>query len=352
MATTSTNKTFSVSLETLKINYEALKSFVDESTIDPKTLPLLFTNANELFNHYQGARYPIELVSHSIQVIAELINEPNLGLLLASRIRKSHDLFNALISDVNLSNRDYFLAMARYVQICTEVFTLNVHATNKTIKITLNPNSPTTINYHQVEGFSNILVLMTADRHSSFNKIRLSKVTFTHAAPDQASHHAVIYENQFGITPLFESEENALYFDNHNEDAFSAESALSDISIHNIQRIEARYQKEFGENYGARCVFLLKLLLCLGEPNKDTLANILALTPRTLQRRLKEEGTSFRQLLKDLRIQLAKEYLKEHHMNGEKLAFALGYRDSSQFFKNFRDWFGMSPAEYRKINRL
>jgi AraC-like DNA-binding protein len=85
-----------------------------------------------------------------------------------------------------------------------------------------------------------------------------------------------------------------------------------------------------------------------GQPTVGQLADELGVSSRTLQRRLREEGTSFAQVLEDLRRQLAPVLLRDDSLAVYEVAYLLGYSDPSAFFRAFRRWHGVSPADYRR----
>jgi AraC-like DNA-binding protein len=82
-------------------------------------------------------------------------------------------------------------------------------------------------------------------------------------------------------------------------------------------------------------------------PSIDAMARALSMAPRTLRRRLEAEGTSYRDLLADVRRGLAIEYLRKTRMTNEEIANRLGYSDAANFRHAFVRWTGKSPHEYR-----
>ncbi|MNC61745.1 HTH-type transcriptional regulator VirS [compost metagenome] len=92
---------------------------------------------------------------------------------------------------------------------------------------------------------------------------------------------------------------------------------------------------------------MLCRVLPQGEPKRETVAQALHLSQRTLQRRLQEEGTSFQTLLDDTRRELAEQYLAQPSMTLLETAYLLGFADPSNFFRAFRRWFDATPGEYR-----
>jgi AraC-like DNA-binding protein len=85
-----------------------------------------------------------------------------------------------------------------------------------------------------------------------------------------------------------------------------------------------------------------------GPPALTTTAANLAVSPRTLQRRLREEGTSFGQLLDELRREFALRLLRDRKLAVYEVAFLLGYAEPSTFHRAFRRWTGLSPLRFRR----
>ncbi len=82
-------------------------------------------------------------------------------------------------------------------------------------------------------------------------------------------------------------------------------------------------------------------------PTIETMADALSLHPRTLRRRLESDGTTYRDLLSDVRCRLAIEYLRRTRMTTEEIASRLGYSDAANFRHAFAPWTGKTPHEYR-----
>ena len=82
-------------------------------------------------------------------------------------------------------------------------------------------------------------------------------------------------------------------------------------------------------------------------PSASETANSLHITERTLSRRLKSEGSSFRDLRNSVLQQHAKLYLQESDLSVDAIASQLGYKDFSSFRRAFNKWEGTSPQSYR-----
>jgi AraC-like DNA-binding protein len=88
-------------------------------------------------------------------------------------------------------------------------------------------------------------------------------------------------------------------------------------------------------------------VLASGQCAIDDVAQRLAVSHRTLQRRLNEEGTSFQQELSGLREELARHYLVNSRYSNAEIAFLLGYDDPNSFIRAFQAWTGQSPESTR-----
>jgi len=86
-----------------------------------------------------------------------------------------------------------------------------------------------------------------------------------------------------------------------------------------------------------------------GEPLRGEIARVLCVSERTLQRRLREEMTSFQDLVDATRRELAEQYLSKDQLTLTQVASLLGFADQSTFFRCSKRWFGMSPTEFRLL---
>ncbi|NNF90852.1 MAG: helix-turn-helix domain-containing protein [Boseongicola sp.] len=104
---------------------------------------------------------------------------------------------------------------------------------------------------------------------------------------------------------------------------------------------------EMSATTGDRVRSALMEALPSGQPDVGTVARRLGTSARTLQRRLGTEGTSFQDVLQDLRERLARHYLATTpHTSGE-ISYLLGYEDPNSFTRAFHTWTGTTPETYR-----
>ncbi|WP_281975048.1 AraC family transcriptional regulator [Halobacillus litoralis] len=96
-----------------------------------------------------------------------------------------------------------------------------------------------------------------------------------------------------------------------------------------------------------RVKWIMKRSLVGGRSNIQTVAAELGMSNRTLQRRLHNEKTSFKNLLTQVRQELAREYLADPSLDIREVAFLIGYEDQNSFYRAFKLWEGDTPSNWR-----
>ncbi|WP_367084686.1 AraC family transcriptional regulator [Pseudomonas sp. HOU2] len=160
-----------------------------------------------------------------------------------------------------------------------------------------------------------------------------------------------LYEHFFGCPVQFEAGCNALVF---AESTLSTRIQGADPRMHRSMLLEADWQLCL--TYPAfsvtdRLRALLTEQLPTGDFSLKSLARQLAISPRTLQRKLAAEGENFNQVLETMRMELADHYLRRTETSIMNIALMLGYSQASSFSHSFRQARGISPVDYRKLLR-
>jgi AraC-like DNA-binding protein len=95
----------------------------------------------------------------------------------------------------------------------------------------------------------------------------------------------------------------------------------------------------------------LRLLLLDGAVTGDGIAQHLAMHRRTLDRRLRELGTSFQAVLDEVRFDIARQLLAETQLTVATIASSIGYSESSSLVHAFQRWSGTSPMKWRLLQQ-
>lgn len=139
---------------------------------------------------------------------------------------------------------------------------------------------------------------------------------------------------------------------------FTVDSVLLDmplqladpVTFHEIEQICQRKLLQMNEKtaLGVRIHQLLRELILEQHrlPSLEFTASLFNLTPRTLHRHLESEGTSFKQILQEVRHLLAVEAIRAGNQSIQEIAWALGYQDVANFRRAFKQWEGVSPSQF------
>lgn len=105
------------------------------------------------------------------------------------------------------------------------------------------------------------------------------------------------------------------------------------------------------ENWAHRVKNLLRLMIKQDLPRKEFIAEKLGMTPRTLQRKLADEGTGYQELLDELRLEMAQNYLRDCSLSIDDIGAMLGFAEPRSFHRSFKQWTGNTPGQYRDTQR-
>jgi AraC-like DNA-binding protein len=173
------------------------------------------------------------------------------------------------------------------------------------------------------------------------------ELRFRHVAPP----HAAEYERHFRLPVSFEQPRDELVFDRalldqpleggfpalHRQAEYRAEQLLQQMPRR--AGLAASIEDAYAEN---------PRLVSRGI---ESIASVLKLHPRTLQRRLREEGTSFAEVHDRVRYRTAMASLQQGEANLETLSEHLGFSDRRSFTRAFKRWSGVSPSAFRSHSR-
>jgi AraC-like DNA-binding protein len=169
------------------------------------------------------------------------------------------------------------------------------------------------------------------------------EIWFSHAAQGPLAE----YERILGCPVRFERPHVALRFD---DEALEAPARRHDPQLFRV--LEAHAERVLAETPGTatfRERVRHAVVRCLreGEPGIASVAETLATSERSLQRRLQTEGVSFRDVVDEARHKLAVLYLGDESLSVTDVACLLGYSETAAFTRAFKRWTGRAPSLVR-----
>lgn len=92
-------------------------------------------------------------------------------------------------------------------------------------------------------------------------------------------------------------------------------------------------------------------LLPLGAPSQTDIAEYLGMSLRNLQRKLQNQGTSYKEILENTRKKLAINYILQQHLSFSEISYLVGFSSVGNFNRAFKRWTNETPGNYRKNNK-
>jgi AraC-like DNA-binding protein/ribosomal protein S6E (S10) len=177
---------------------------------------------------------------------------------------------------------------------------------------------------------------------------RPSEVHFRHAAP----HYLSEYQRIFRCPVSFGHPANELVFERRLLDLpqLHGDDPLCMLLRERADQLLSHTQAT--ERLAERIVEVIKLQLELGAADPARLAHRLGMTVRSLQRRLRESSLSLTQLVDGARREVACAALRMPEVPIKDIAHRLGFSEPSAFYRAFKRWTGMTPAQYRERGTL
>ena len=171
------------------------------------------------------------------------------------------------------------------------------------------------------------------------------RVEMTRSGPLTQAH-----TDYFGAPIVFNAARNALILDAGDLDLPFAGHNPELLAILTPALSNALDEIEAQSSLPEQVKIVLKRRLPSGKPELSDIAEAMGLSQRTLQRRIAEAGTSFRQLLEASRRELGRDMLVNGISATDEIAFLLGYQDTSSFYRAFHEWEGVTPGQWREDN--
>ncbi len=176
-------------------------------------------------------------------------------------------------------------------------------------------------------------------------RYELSEIQFRHEARVPLD----VYEHFFGTRVVFGSQTDSLVGPSWNLDLplASANDELGNALKEKVEEMLARLSDQ--PSLSRRVRGHLMSQLQYANTGIDKTARHFNMSERTLRRQLKEEGTTFKEILSELRRELAIKYLRDNDLSSKEIALLLGYSELSTFNRAFKSWTKLTPSQYRRL---
>lgn len=289
------------------------------------------------------ARISIEQVDVLWRTAYELSGDPNLALhaveVLPFGAYRVVDLLASSAPTIGTA----LSKVSDYFPLINDVVRLPYAVGDRCVTVAVEaPSRPSAITRPYAEYTLAAVFLRT--RTATNQRYRLMRVEFTHSAPPDVGEHERIFE----CPVRFGADACQLVV---ARDVWDTPCIGTDRTLFSVLDTHARMlldQHPHTVDIADRVHGAIDAELRGGQPTLESIANRLAMSPRTLQRRLKDQGVVFNDVLDAMRFRAAKAYLAQGDIAGTEIAYLLGFAEQSSFNRAFKRWSGQTPTEYRR----
>ena len=253
------------------------------------------------------------------------------GLGLVGRLMENAPTLGTALLDLVTNQHRYVRGASPYLQRLGEVFLLGY-----------------AIYEPMVQGFEQIsdgAVAIGCNIVRELTGLQPTEVMLSRSVPDDCGP----YRRFFGAPVRFDAEQSALVYP-VSYLAASVRGADAELRAELEKRVQAYWAVSMPD-FSSQVMRALRTRCMLGSPSLSSVARLMSLTPRTLNRRLREEGTTFRDVLSEARFELARQLLEGTSMDVTAIGAAFGYADTSVLTRAFHRWSGLTPTEWRERSR-
>lgn len=287
-----------------------------------------------------GARYPVKRMTKLWKLAASATADPCFGLSVERFWHPTtlHALgYSWMASECLL---EALQRTERYFRIVTNAGYVRLEETPDGFRFSLHSHPKAYAAPEAIDaGMAMIIDMCRKAYGSNINPLRVS---LQRSEPECKAR----FKAFFNAPIMFSAFENALYL--------NKEKLKEQLPTANAELVRANdlviteYLARFDRNaivMRARAYLIDRL--SSGDVNEGSVAKALNLSLRSFQRRLKQEGITYKELVADIRRELAVIYIKNSQLSLSEITFLLGFSEPSNFSRAFKRWMGESPSDYR-----
>lgn len=282
-----------------------------------------------------------------LESAAEALHDPALGFHIAMEVNPRELGLVFYVASAAKDLGEAIVLLMRYCRIVNEAIRVQVTRRSSDLVIDVHVVGISRFRAAQNAELA-VAVILKGLREITGRKVQPSKMTLVHMRKLESPD----FERFCGCPVEFGGSSDQLVFSN---ESLAVPLITQDTHLLDVLRPicdEAATQREtapaslraFVENEALK-------LLPYGKAQRNNVAKKLAMSTRTLARRLASEGTTFEEVVDELRRSLALQYIKIPSISLSQIAWLLGYEAATSFNHAFRRWTGRSPSTAR-VERL
>jgi AraC-like DNA-binding protein len=289
----------------------------------------------------EGARVSLEVYQELDVEAARLSGDTYFGLKGAEYTRPAHLGALGFAWLASSSLRTGFQRLSRYARVIQEKLTIELKEDDEFFYVHMDAHMPL-LNKRirengQLAAVTKFCRMIAGD---DFNPVR---ILMKQPKPDDPGY----YYELFRCAIEFDSEKTTLVFrlEDVDQRLTGSNDQLAKLNEHIVVKYLAHNEKQDIVN---RVKAAIIDGLANGVVTETSIAKEMHTTPRNMHRKLQKEDTSFKQLLTEIRKELAQQYIKDRSKTLTEISFMLGFSEVSSFSRAYKGWTGKPPSEVRQ----
>lgn len=303
----------------------------------------VFDNAGLCLDEVESApdsRIAIERMTRLWHLAEQATESEAFGLTVGQYAYPMHFRSLGLLMMTSATLAQAFEALPNYSALVSNSASIKLQRTPDRLGFTISPLPGVDISPMSIDAFFATL-MHHGELILGHEKFVLS-VELMRAEPKNLSP----WQSCFSCPISFDKQENCLWMDRSMLEQ-STVMGNPKLAAQNEIKVRDYLDKMQALKWQEKASQAIHAMLVSGEPTAQKVAQVYNISERTLRRKLKEEGTRFRDLLQQKRRELAYHYLMNTELSITLLSDKLGYTSLTNFSRAFHRWHGTSPAAFR-----
>lgn len=326
----------SVFAPTLTILWKTIESY----GIDPEPL-FAAENINVQLPIDPSVRVPYEKIDRIRSKATRLSGDEAFGIRSASVYSSSQLGALGYAWQASLTLRKACARLERFIRVLNNKASIRVDDVDYCMVVTIQLDLPS--ESLAVRDDSALATITRMCRLVSGDHFRLQAVNFKHATPRDIKP----YFEYFACPLNFDQPDNQLLIPLSMADEVLV-GANSELALLNDQVVTRRLALMDRNDIVARVQSALMEQLPRGNVSDDSVADALHMSVRTMHRKLAEVNQNFRNILVEMRRELAEHYILDNSLTLTEISLLLGFSEPSSFSRAFKSWTGSAPSEVRQ----
>ena len=240
------------------------------------------------------------------------------------------------------SLRSALLRLQRYIRVISEKKQIDLQGSAQVLVVNISFDAPSADAYQR--DTASLALLTRMCRFIYGDNWNPMAVYFAHPTPSDSSY----FFSFFRCPVEFNAGVNGLHIGSQQADEklSGSNKQLAQLHDHIVIRYLASIDQKDIVNR-VRSAILERL--GEGGVTESCAADSLHMSTRNLHRKLAAEGSNFKDLLLEIRTELANQYINDATLTLTEISYMLGFSEVSSFSRAYRRWTGQSPSEARKM---